>query len=127
MTALINAFEHEPRPLVKRYIVDALGRIGHRAAVGTLQTALQDPDEQIRQSAVVALSTIGGPQAEDALITHAANETSYAVKAHLAPALGRCKSGQALDQLNRWTGDKDPVLKRLADEGIQKHRRSDKK
>ena len=116
---LINAYAAEQRPLVRRYIVDALGLLKNNAAIPTLDQALQDPDIQIRQSAVAALSLISSPAAHDLLIKAASQEKDASVKRHLAHALGHSshpKAGQALQKL---AGDADPDVRRLAQNGLQ--------
>src|SRR5262249_11510614 len=55
--ALVKAYDLEKRPLVRRYIVDALGLLKTQSARPVFMKALGDSDVQVRQSAVVALST----------------------------------------------------------------------
>jgi HEAT repeat protein len=116
---LISAFASEQRPLVRRYIVDALGLLKNNAAIPTLGQALQDTDIQIRQSAVAALSLIGSPAAHDLLIKAAGQEKEAAVKTHLAHALGHSSHPKASEALKKLTSDADPDVRRLANSGLQ--------
>ena len=116
---LINAYAAEQRPLVRRYIVDALGMLKNDAAIPTLANALQDPDIQIRQSAVAALSLIGSPAANDLLFKAAGREKDRSVKTHLAHALGHSSHPRAGDALKQLAGDADPDVRRLANNGLK--------
>jgi HEAT repeat protein len=116
---LASAFAAEQRPLVRRYLVDALGNLKNNAAIPTLAQALQDPDTQIRQSAVAALSLIGSPAAHDLLIKAASQEKEAAVKTHLAHALGHSSHPRAGEALKKLSGDADPDVRRLAETGLK--------
>jgi hypothetical protein len=118
---LASAFATEQRPLVRRYLVDALGLLSNPDARPTLILALNDADAQVRQSAVVALETLGGKESEQALAEHAQNETDFAVKAHLIPALGRAHDPKALDQLKELQNDDNDQISGMADQEFKKH------
>jgi len=55
---LEDATRHDPSLFVRHEAAVALGVIGSQEAKETLQTALQDSSEQVRDSAVVALSNL---------------------------------------------------------------------
>ena len=55
---LEDATRHDPSLFVRHEAAVALGVIGSQDAKETLQTALQDSSEQVRDSAVVALSNL---------------------------------------------------------------------
>ena len=55
---LEDATRHDPSLFVRHEAAVALGVIGSQEARETLQTALQDSSEQVRDSAVVALSNL---------------------------------------------------------------------
>ncbi len=56
-----------PRPEHRKLIVDTLGMLADRRAVGPLAASLDDGDENVRAAAAEALGKIGGPEAEQAL------------------------------------------------------------
>ena len=68
------AFSQETRPVVRRYIVDALGNLRNHAALPTLKLALQDQDLQVRQSAVAAVGLLSPTDVQETLIAQAAIE-----------------------------------------------------
>src|SRR5579864_8769759 len=59
---LSEAFASEKRMPVRRAICDALGLLHFPSGRATLIAALQDPEPQVRQSAVVALELVGGKE-----------------------------------------------------------------
>jgi hypothetical protein len=86
---LAKAYPKENRPLVRRYLIDALGLLGSRDSQPVLAQALNDSDEQVRQNAVVALSRYPDAASQQLLVNRADTEMSPAVKSHLVQALGR--------------------------------------
>jgi HEAT repeat protein len=113
---LAAALATERRPLVRRYLVDALGRLADPSAASALKTALRDADPSVRQSAVVALSTIGGTDVDEALATQAAAESDIAVQAALAQSFSRSKHPKAKDQLRAYRASGNSELRRIAQE-----------
>jgi HEAT repeat protein len=118
VNVLTQAFANEKRALVRRYLVDALGLLGRRLGQPTLVKALSDSDAQVRQSAVVALSSYGDTASQQLLLDRAQNEQNFAVKAHLAQALGRSKHPQAKQRLQQYSQEADPKLRQVAKEEL---------
>ena len=58
----------EERRGLREDLVNALGLLGDREAVPALIRALDDYERHVRGAALSSLATLGGPQAEDALI-----------------------------------------------------------
>ena len=58
----------EERRGLREDLVNALGLLGDRRAVPALIRALDDYERHVRGAALSSLATLGGPQAEDALI-----------------------------------------------------------
>jgi HEAT repeat protein len=50
---------HNPDPLLRMIVVEALGKIGDRSAVDTLRKALGDPDKAVAEAARKALKRMG--------------------------------------------------------------------
>jgi len=115
---LAQAFKAENRALVRRYIVDALGQLRNPAALPTFALALKDQDVQLRQSTIAALGLMGTPQAQAMLVAQASVEKSPAVKAHLAHHLRFVPTSDATNALHKLQQDKDPNVKRKADESM---------
>lgn len=118
---LAQAVADEQRPLVRRYLVDALGHLGYAEGRPTLIAALRDPDVQVRISAIAALSIVGGKESEAALRSHVDAETDSDVKAHLIFHLGMTHSAEDLKELQRLKVDADPRIRRMADEELKTH------
>jgi HEAT repeat protein len=124
---LTLAFDLEKRPLVRRYIVDALGQLGSRDGQPTLVKALKDSDSQVRQSAVVALSSFGDAASQQAIINQAQTEKNFAVKANYAQALGRSRHRDSAKKLEAMSRDADPKLRKIAQDEIQKRNKRTEK
>jgi HEAT repeat protein len=124
---LSKAFAAEKRLAVRRAMVDALGLLRFDSARPTLISALNDPEAQVRQSAVVALEAVGGPKSEDALVQQAAAEKNFAVKAHLIQILGRSKNPKALPRLQNFAQDPNSQLRDLAQKEIDRKEKHKKK
>ena len=77
---LADALSSEKRPVVRRYLVDALGTLRSRAALPTLKQALNDPDVQVRQSAVAAVGLLSSADVQTVLLEQAKQEKNRFVK-----------------------------------------------
>jgi len=119
MAALMQAFSQEQRPVVRRYIVDALGCLKNIGTLPILKIALKDPDPQIRLSAISALGLLSGPEVDDALIQAAAQENHPGVKAHLAYQLQWSGHARASAVLQNLANDADPQVKKFAEMSIR--------
>lgn len=118
--ALAQAFNGEKRMIVRRAMVDALGLLRFASGRAVVVTALQDPDAQVRQSAVIALEAIGGSESDAALLQQAANEKDFAVKANLIQILGRSRNPKAAERLKAMAQDKNPQLRDWAQKEIDR-------
>ena len=125
VTPLSQALASEQRALVRRYLVDALGHLGYAEGRHALIAALQDPDTQVRQSAIAALSVVGGKESEAALRDRVDDETDSDVKAHLIYHLGQTHSSQDFDKLQTLKDDDDPRISQMADHELKKHVRNE--
>jgi HEAT repeat protein len=120
VVVLSKALTGEKRMAVRRAMVDALGLLRFDSGRPAILTALQDPEAQVRQSAVVALEAIGGASSDNALIAQAATEKNFAVKAHLIQILGRSKNPKAQQRLERFAEDSNSQLRDLAQKEIER-------
>ncbi len=118
---LSQAFANEQRSLVRRYLVDALGQLGFPQGRATLIKALKDNDAQVRQSAVAALSIVGGKDSDEALMQQADNEKDPAVVSHLIFHLGQMRDPRALGKLQKLQNSKDPKISDMAKQELKKH------
>ena len=118
--ALAAAYESENRVLVKRLIVEALGQIGRAEGRAAVIKALGDADAEVRQSAVISLSLIGGRESDQAIVKQAANEQNKAVKLQMMSALSRSRGPRAFGRLQQLKDDDDAEVSDRADQEIQK-------
>ncbi len=66
--ALVNGLEHCDDPSLKAHIACSLGRIGDESAIPHLTQLLTDSDDEVRLSAIEAMSRIGGIKAASIFI-----------------------------------------------------------
>ncbi len=117
---LIQALAAEKRPVVRRYLVDALGRLRSPDSVPALKIALRDPDIQVRQSAVVALEAVGSDDSDLLLQQQAGTEKNFAVKNSIVHVLGRSKNPKDETALHDWARDDDPEIQKIVNEELKK-------
>jgi HEAT repeat protein len=117
---LSAAYSHEKRMVVQRAIVDALGLLRSSDAAPVLLQALNNPEPQVRQSAVIALELVGGADNQQAIIDHAAKENDIAVKSHMVQILGRSKHPKSLAALKAFAKDKNSQISRMAQHELDK-------
>lgn len=127
VNVLSQAYAKETRMPVRRAIVDAIGLLRLPSCQPALIQALQDPDAQVRQSAVIALEGVGGKDSEEALLQQVDQEPELAVKSHLVQVLGRSHHPRAQEGLNKLATDASPELQRLAKQELKKRSQSKKK
>ncbi len=63
----------DPRPGVRKFVVDILGSIGNADAVPALIESLEDPDPNVRAAVAESLGTIGDPRGVSPLVTAVAS------------------------------------------------------
>jgi HEAT repeat protein len=124
--ALLQRYRLTAPGSVERHLVAfALGSVGYRPAITVLMEALQDPDSVLRDTAALALASLGAPQAFDSLRklarqgTHSAHSRTLvnrAVKAVdlVAAALDAHDPRTAQPSLIHALMGRDSVLKQAA-------------
>jgi hypothetical protein len=123
---LAQAFKIEKRMEVRRAIVDAMGLLRYASSIPTLKMALQDKEPQVRQSAVVALESVGGAESEMALLAQASSEKDFSVKTHLVQVMGRSRNAKSKPALESLAADKDPQLQKMAQTELDRKAKSKK-
>jgi HEAT repeat protein len=116
---LSNAFAQENRPVVRRYIVDALGNLRNRAAIPALKQALNDPDLQIRQSAVAAVGLLGAGDVQAILLEHAAIEKDPVIKRQMVHHLGLLNTPESKKALKTFSQDRDQTVRDMAGQQLR--------
>lgn len=111
---LADAFTSEKRPVVRRYIVDALGNLRSRTAIPVLKQALNDTDIQVRQSAVAAVGLLGAGDVQNILLEHAANEKDPVIKRQMVHHLGLLQTPEAKNALKTFSRDSDATVRGMA-------------
>lgn len=111
VSALSERLQHDKFYGVRVYAARSLGQVHTRAAKAALLGALAQADSRVRVAAVEALATFkGDPDVYHALLARLDGDSSYAVEAAAAAAIGA--SGAA---------DAAPVLERVAARGADRH------
>jgi HEAT repeat protein len=124
---LAAALLTEKRPIVRRYLVDALGLLRQPSTAAAVIQALRDPDPQTRVSATIALEAIGTPESEKALFNQAAQENEFSVKAHLVHVMGRSSNPKAQEPLKTLTNDDDDAISQMAQDELDNKTKTGKK
>jgi HEAT repeat protein len=120
---LADAFAQENRPVVRRYIVDALGNLRNRTAIPVLKLALNDSDVQVRQSAVAAVGLLGASDAQNILLEHAANEQNPIIKRQMVHHLGLLHTPEANNALKTFSHDSDATVRNMAGQRLSTDKR----
>jgi HEAT repeat protein len=118
---LADAFAQENRPVVRRYIVEALGYLRNRATIPTLKQALNDPDIQVRQSAVAAVGLLRASDVQSLLLEHAASEKDPVIKRQIVHHLGLLHTPEAKNALKTFSQDKDATVRDMAGKTLERH------
>ncbi len=90
--------------------VQALGRIGHPAAVDTLIGALFDEDEDVRTDAATALARLGDPTAAKQLLENLVGDPCSDVKMAAIDALVRMGDRAVVPWLRRLVRGRDEAI-----------------
>jgi HEAT repeat protein len=117
---LADAFALENRPVVRRSIIDALGSLRSRSAIPTLKQALNDPDVQIRQSAVAAVGLLAASDEQAILLEHAAGEKNPLIKRQMVHHLGLLQTPEAKNALKAFSKDSDASVRDMAARRLNK-------
>ena len=116
---LADAFAQENRPLVRRYIVEALGYLRNRAAIPVFKQALNDPDVQVRQSAVASVGLLGAGDEQAILLEHAAGEKNPVIKRQIVHHLGLIHTPEANKALKTFNQDSDATVRDMAGQQLR--------
>lgn len=119
---LNDAYSQEKRPLVRRYIVDALGNLRHRSSLPTLKIALEDADIQVRQSAVAALGLFSPADAQPLFVDHARREKHSSLKRELIHQLAFSDTAESKQAVAELENDADPSVRNMASDTMKQRR-----
>lgn len=110
---LSGPLQKDADPMVRAECARALGKLGSRAAVGTLIYAMAaDPSPEVRSLAAEALSRLRAVEAEAILTTSARQDRSPAVRAQSVRALAQVAPGSSLPLFrDLWKEAADPELR----------------
>ncbi len=106
--------------IVKMAILKALGRIESAAGVGGLQTALQDPDGDVRVEACRSLAKINSADAMGLLAGAVQNDQDPDVKLAAVKGLARYRDPRAVQALGVALDDRDPAVQYVAMQSLEK-------
>lgn len=91
--------ENESQPLLRRAILEALGKIGDGQAWERVEAALADPNTDLRAAAVATISSYPGKGDQTALLTSALRDGQVAVRQAGAQAAKSAKLPELKDLL----------------------------
>lgn len=117
---LSGPLQKDTDPMVRAECARALGKLGSRAAVGTLMYAVAvDPSPEVRSLAVEALSRMRATEAGPILTTSARQDPSPTVRAQAVRALAEVAPGSSLPLFrDLWKEAADPELRLEAYRGL---------
>src|SRR5262249_1407207 len=72
-----------PSTTTRKFLVEALGETGDQGAVEVLVKETRDPDPNVRNASLLALSRLGGPKAEEVLRLELQGSDRFAITAAL--------------------------------------------
>jgi hypothetical protein len=107
---LTAAIRNEPDALIRAEIVRTLGCYPDPSADAILQTALMDPDADVRIAACEAWGKRGSAQAAALLAPVLTSDVKQDVRLAAARALGKIKDPQAVAALGEALTDPDPAM-----------------
>jgi HEAT repeat protein len=107
--------------VVRRTIVEALGRIGDSQALAALIEALADSDDQVREKAAESLGRLNDKRAAPSLL-RALDDPSWKVRYEATRAAGALKDVEALpllrDRLKTFGGEPNHYVREVMQEAI---------
>ncbi len=104
----------DPEEVVRGMAAQALGQVKSSWAVPQLILALSDENRPVRESAALALGSIGDPRAVRALCETLTSDDSAMVRASAADSLGEIGDQAARDPLVAALGDRRLLVRRSA-------------
>jgi HEAT repeat protein len=109
---LIAAFDAEPAPSVRAWIVNALSALDPAQGLALFEKSLSDPEAEVRGAGVRALGALGGPRAAADLTAALAVEKAAGVRHALAFWLGTFKGDSSVEALDKALGaDPNPNVR----------------
>ena len=117
---LSGPLQKDTDPMVRAECARALGKLGSRAALGTLMYAVAvDPSPEVRSLAAEALSRLRAAEAEAILTTSARQDRSPMVRVQAVRALAEVAPGSSLPLFrDLWKEAADPELRLEAYRGL---------
>jgi len=117
---LSGPLQKDTDSMVRAECARALGKLGSRAAVGILMSAVAiDPSPEVRSLAVEALSRLRAAEAEPILATSARQDRSPMVRVQAVRALAEVAPGSSLPLFrDLWKEASDPELRLEAYRGL---------
>lgn len=109
----------EQDPLVRMQIIETLAAIPNPQAVAVVQTAMSDPNADVRVVACQALGHRGGPEAVRELTRVLGTETDVDVRIAATRALGETGDESAVSSLGEVLSDSDPALQYRAVQSLK--------
>ncbi len=103
----------DPRPWVRYYAAQSLGRAGDASTIDVLLERTADEAGQVRVAAIESLARIDDPRARDAVCNAAAGEDPEVRRAALR-GLGAAPAAAAIPMLLRATGSPDALTRLVA-------------
>jgi HEAT repeat protein len=119
MAQLNDAALKDPNPEVRRYAVEAVGRINDPTAVQILIAATKDTSEPVRRYAATELGRREAKEALDALIALCADPDED-VRWQAVLAIGDLKEKRATDALVNLLDDPSPQVANAAERALQR-------
>ncbi len=115
-----HAFQTEADSVTRTEIVRAIGDNPGIGADAVLTAALEDMDNEVRETACSALGKRGDAESVRMLSGTLAGDVDKDVRLAAARALGQTKDPAAVAALGEILNDKDPAMQRRAVESLEK-------
>jgi len=104
-------------------VLDEIASLGFSSVVPQLAPLFRDKNISVRQRAARVVGMLGGPNAEDVLLTAYSHEQDATVKAAIIQGLSLCGSEKSLQTLQTATGDSDPSIRAYSKHAMDRMRR----